>query len=263
MILITQPRNGRAHNEIIALQYAARELGWDVLSAPYGWRLDEDFTKQGLVGVPYGSQTFCEVISQQMNWTLRGNSFDWLTKLPEKYLKRKVEFMTLGEARQIKERKFIKPADDKCFDAKVYEPGEFNPSEIILDDYPVLVSEPVQWDLEYRFFIQPRTESIAVDPRSGGIRAWSNYIFYENVADPKFWDMTPITGLGGHTVLDFADHLTIDLYRNDIPTVPSVIDIGRIVGKGWAVIETNQAWASGLYGCDPMEALKVMAGAVG
>jgi hypothetical protein len=39
---------------------------------------------------------------------------------------------------------------------------------------------------------------------------------------------------------------------------PSVIDIGRIRGRGLAIIETNQAWASGLYGCDPMAALKVM-----
>jgi len=41
-------------------------------------------------------------------------------------------------------------------------------------------------------------------------------------------------------------------------TVPSVIDVGRIKGKGWAIIETNQAWASGLYGCGPMQVLKVL-----
>lgn len=66
MILITQPRVGTAHNEILALQIAAKELGWDVLSAPSGWRLDEDLAKSGIKGVPYGSQTFCEVIAQQM-----------------------------------------------------------------------------------------------------------------------------------------------------------------------------------------------------
>ena len=39
------------------------------------------------------------------------------------------------------------------------------------------------------------------------------------------------------------------------PTVelpPAVtLDVGRIASRGWAVIETNPAWASGLYGCDP------------
>jgi hypothetical protein len=47
------------------------------------------------------------------------------------------------------------------------------------------------------------------------------------------------------------------------PTVPSVIDVGRIPGKGWAIIETNPAWASGLYGCDPVAALKIMEKAMG
>src|SRR5277367_2979877 len=153
MILITQPRVGTAYNEIIALHYAARELGWDVLPAPSGWRLEDDLIKSGVKGVPYGSQTFCEVIAQQMNWTLKANSFDWLAKLHPAYLKRKVEFMTLGDAKKLTERKFIKPADDKCFDAQVYEPGSFKPHELIANDYPVLVSDPVEFDLEYRTFV--------------------------------------------------------------------------------------------------------------
>src|SRR6202034_4601671 len=98
MILITQPRVGTSHNEILALQMAARSRGWDVLSAPGGWRLDEELIASKAVGVPYGSQTFCEVIAQQMGWQLKANPFDWLAKVPEFYLKRKVQFMTLGEA---------------------------------------------------------------------------------------------------------------------------------------------------------------------
>jgi hypothetical protein len=136
MILITQPRVGRSANEIIALQMAAESLGWEVLPSPYGWRLEEDLTKQKKSGLPYGAWTFCQVIADQMNWTLRRNSFDWLAKLPIEFTKRKVEFMTLGEAKKIQELKFIKPADDKCFDAKVYEPGTFKPAEVIEDNYP-------------------------------------------------------------------------------------------------------------------------------
>lgn len=243
MILITQPRVGTSHNEIIALQFAARELGWEVLPAPSGWRLDEELTGSGQKGVPYGSQTFCEVIAQQMNWNLKANPFDWLAKVPERYLKRKVDFMTLGEAKKIQKRKFIKPADDKCFDAKVYDAGEFKPSHYIEDNYPVLVSDIVQFDLEYRFF----TDGLSA-------KTWSNYICYEHIADPRFWKMVP------------ADQYNLELFANDLfndlscgnKTLPSVVDIGLIRGKGWAVIETNQAWASGLYGCDPLEALKVM-----
>lgn len=246
MILITQPRVGTSHNEILALQVAARESGWEVLSAPSGWRLDEELTKSGAKGVPYGSQTFCEVIAQQMGWTLKANPFDWLAKVHPYFLKRKVDFMTMKEARKITERKFIKPADDKCFDAKVYEPGEFKPHELIEDNYPVLVSEPVQFDLEYRCFVDKR------------VRTWSNYIMYDNIADPRYWDMIPMDE--EREPYEFVNDLLYEIEYHDfgISVVPSVIDVGRIKGKGWAIIETNQAWASGIYGCKPMSVLKVL-----
>lgn len=37
-----------------------------------------------------------------------------------------------------------------------------------------------------------------------------------------------------------------------------VLDIGTISGRGWAVVEANAAWGSGIYGCDPMEVLGVI-----
>ncbi|MBE9102591.1 ATP-grasp domain-containing protein [Vacuolonema iberomarrocanum] len=37
-----------------------------------------------------------------------------------------------------------------------------------------------------------------------------------------------------------------------------VIDVGIIAGVGWAVIESNPAWASGIYGCDPHKVLDVL-----
>lgn len=241
MILITQPRVGTSHNEILALQFSARELGWDVLSAPYGWRMTEELIASGIQGVPYGSQTFCEVISQQMNWALLANPFDWLAKVPQPYLKRQVDFMSLGEAKKITERKFIKPADDKCFDSKVYEAGTFIPHELISVDYPVLVSEPVEFTLEYRCFVD-------------GIKVttWSNYIYEEHIADSKFWYLTP------QGIISPSEFVNEMLSHSDQKTFPSVIDVGFIPVKGWAILETNQAWASGLYGCDPLEALLVM-----
>lgn len=247
MILITQPRVGKSHNEILALQIAAKEMGWEVLPAPYGWRLDDDFINEKHKGVPYGSWTFAEVIAQQMSWTLKRNSFDWLAKLPERYTKRQVDFMTLGEAKKITERKFIKPADDKCFDAKVYEPGTFNPPAIIEDTYPTLVSEPVNFTLEYRCFTFERSVS-----------TWSNYIYHEHLADPKYWDAVPASA--ECLPHEFVQEMLHDY--NQIENVPSVIDVGYLPGKGWAIIETNEAYSSGLYGCDPIGALKVMSSAM-
>lgn len=246
MMLITQPRVGTSHNEILALQIAAREMGWEFLPAPSGWRLDDELINSGKKGVPYGSQTFCEVIAQQMGWTLKQNSFDWLSKVHPYYLKRKVKFMTLGEAKLIKETKFIKPADDKVFPAKVYAPGELITHETIPLDTPTLVSDVVEFDLEYRCFVDKR------------VRTWSNYIMFDHVADPRFWNMVPLEE--ERLPHDFVDDFLHDSEFHDfgITTVPSVIDVGRIKGKGWAIIETNQAWASGLYGCGPMQVLKVL-----
>lgn len=240
MLLITQPRVGVAHNEIIALQMAARELGWDVLPAPSGWRLDEGLTQSGVKGVPYGSQTFCEVIAQQMGWTLKQNSFDWLTKIPKKYLKRQVDFMTLKEAKEITVRKFIKPADDKCFDAQVYDPGEFQPHPIIEDNYPVLVADEVRFTHEYRCFV--------LDNK---VVTWSCYIYGNEIAEPRNWYKTIP---GRMKPSDWLQNQVLTKIKSE----NAVVDVGMVYGADWAVIETNQVWASGLYGCDPIEALKVM-----
>src|SRR5574338_90489 len=250
MILITQPRVGRSHNEIIALQMAAESLGWEVLPAPYSWRMEEELMSSGKSGVPYGAWTFCEVISQQMNWQLKRNGFDWLAQLPKEYTKRQVDFMTLGEAKKLNERKFIKPADDKCFDAKVYEPGAFNPSQFVEDNYPVLVSDIVEFTMEYRCFVDDWT-----------VRTWSNYIYEGNLADPHYWEKVPE---GIQHPKDFVQEMLHDISTwwgcpdSIYNTTASVIDVGYIPDKGWAIIETNEACASGLYGCDPLEAIKVM-----
>jgi hypothetical protein len=41
-----------------------------------------------------------------------------------------------------------------------------------------------------------------------------------------------------------------------------VVDVGRVAGRGWAVVEANPAWGSGLYGCDAARVLPVLRGAV-
>lgn len=240
MLFITQPRVGTSHNEIIALHYAAQEHGFQVYPSEMSWRLESDLIDSKLSGIPYGSQLFCETIAQQMNWKLLQNSFDWLAKLPQKFLKRKVDFMTLSEAKKLSERKFIKPADDKCFDAKIYEPGNFTPSDFISSDYPVLVSDVVSWDLEYRCFI-----------KDSQVCTWSNYMFFGEPNNPKYHYLIP--GFGGR-----PEEFIYSLF-SEIDEVPNcVIDIGIIHDKGWAVIETNPIWASGIYGCDPYQIVSAM-----
>jgi hypothetical protein len=241
MILITQPRTGKAYHEIEALQAAATKKKWEVFIAPTGWRLPEELTSRKIKGVPYGTQTFCEVIAQQMGWTLKQNPFDWLSKVPERFLRRDVEFMTLQQAKQLNTAKFIKPADDKCFTAQVYPPGTLTTHEVVSDDTPTLVSDIVQFDIECRVFVK---NGLAFD--------WSNYLFYGEVNSPHYWKMSDCRYTHPYY---FMENLLFAV--RDI-TVSSVIDIGIIRDQGWAVIETNPAWASGTYGCDPTLVLEVL-----
>jgi hypothetical protein len=50
------------------------------------------------------------------------------------------------------------------------------------------------------------------------------------------------------------------LQAPDVALPPAVVlDIGVIESKGWAVVEADPAWASGIYGCDPARVISVIA----
>lgn len=55
---------------------------------------------------------------------------------------------------------------------------------------------------------------------------------------------------------EFAERLLSDHSIEFLRAV--ALDIGRISGRGWAVVELNAAWGSGIYGCDPAEVLEVL-----
>jgi hypothetical protein len=211
------------------------------LDASQGWRLSDkeiEQSKQHDIIVPYGSQIFCEVIAQQLNLKLKLNSFDWLAKIPYDYVARKIKYMTLAEAIELNktERKFIKPADDKCFDAKVYEPNEFKPHELIDRNYPTLVSDPVKFVSEYRFFVKDQK-----------ILTGSCYLWNGEINEPKnyynrYFEM-----------LQYACWCI-----KQIPSESAVIDFGFLDDTDeMVIIESNPAWASGIYGCDLEAVLEV------
>ncbi|MDA7887578.1 ATP-grasp domain-containing protein [bacterium] len=39
------------------------------------------------------------------------------------------------------------------------------------------------------------------------------------------------------------------------------MDVGLIRGRGWAVVECNECWASGIYACDPTRVLETLVSA--
>jgi len=142
-------------------------------------------------------------------------------------------------------RAFIKPADEKCFDARVYSSGAELPAPGPLpEDLPVLVQEVVKWEVEFRCFVLER-KVVTLSPY------WRNGTLAK--AEDGSWPATE-EELGA--AQDFCERVLADV-SVEVPDAV-VIDVGIIAGHGWAVIESNAAFSSGIYGCDPEKVLGVL-----
>ena len=128
------------------------QLGWRVERLT-NWRVPEELRGveepvlylEGLMG---------PTLAAEFGLALTEVPEDWLPRLPEDYRKRRVERITLREARGRSGRNFVKPPNDKSFPAKVYlgtELPEFTDDEVF-----VLSAEVVEWVKEFRCFILDR-----------------------------------------------------------------------------------------------------------
>lgn len=193
----------------------------------------------------YGEALFVNIVADELALALLEPPFDFLTQLPSQYLLRNVRFANLDDARNISIPTFIKPAYDKSFDAQVYATGKELPvDEILSGDLPVLVSEPVSWDIEFRcFIVERKLATLSVYSQNGQLarNEDGNWLSDINVQDEAVRFIT-----------EFLEDKTIDLP----PAL--VVDIGNIFGRGWAIVEANPVWASGIYGCQPVEILPVL-----
>jgi hypothetical protein len=166
-------------------------------------------------------------------------TLDLLACFPHCYLRRQVDFMSLAEAENLAEPKFIKPADctAKVFDAAVYKEGRFILREDELSpSTPVLAAEPVDWGIEYRVIVLERR-----------VVAYSPYIcggWLARNAEGRW----PYPADEAEQMLAFARRFLAD---DSIALPPAfVLDVGLIAARGWAVVEMNPAWCSGLLGCE-------------
>jgi hypothetical protein len=239
-ILILPPRYTI---DSIALYGAAIEMGWEV-ERLQSWRAPE-YLKVKDVAI-YGEPLFGAVISEELSLYLLEPSFNWLANLPYQYRLRTVTFTSLEEAKKVKEPAFIKPADDKCFQATVYESGSsLLTNEVLPGTTPVLVSDPVSWEMEFRFFILNRS-----------IATHSPYSKNGDLIRPNEYEKWQSLPVEQAEALTFCNSI---LMNQSVAIPPSVvIDIGYIRGRGWAVVEANASWASGIYGCDPKAVLTVI-----
>jgi hypothetical protein len=226
--------------DTIAVGQAAQMAGWSVERLP-GWRVPEWLHGQDVA--LYGEPLFAAVVADDLGLALLEPPFDWLPTLPAQYLRREVRFATLAEARQLRQPAFVKPADDKCFLTAVFSSGQQLPGEEVLSgETPVLIAEPVRWEVEFRCFILER-KVVTLSPylRRGEL-AQSPDGSWED-------DRTEQAGA-------FAQGVVSDMSIAVPPAV--VVDVGIIEERGWAVIEANAAWGSGIYGCELAAVLGVV-----
>ena len=226
----------------IALATEASRLGWRVHRL-HDRRPPARLAEEALVF--YGESLLADTVGRALKLALLDPAAETLTSLPPEFLRRDVRFTTLGEARSESFPRFVKPADEKRFRAAVYaSAGELPGPEVLEDELPVVTAEPVHWLDEYRCFV---LEGQVV------------------TASPYAWKGEREEAGSAPFELEEARAFTAAVLTRAGAVFPPavVLDVGRIDGRGWAVVEANPAWSSGLYACEPGAVLRVLQRASG
>jgi hypothetical protein len=227
-----------------ALEAAAKSLGWRVAYFDEGARSE----RRG-VTTWYGGVGVARDAARRFGLALLEPPLDLLARLPERYVRRCVEATTLGRLGSFAEPVFLKPADplDKSFDAGVYrELDQVRGQGRLGRDTPVLVSTPVEWLIEYRFFVA-----------GGEVVAFSPYISFGRVTWKPF-DARSQAPRPDPAALALVHALLRD--RGVALPPASVVDVGLIEDVGWAVVEFNPVWCSGLLGAEPAPVARALPG---
>jgi hypothetical protein len=228
------PDSERIREAAIQGGYAHRRLD--------SFRPPNDLSRQPIF--VYGEPLFTIIVTQALNHVLIEPTYNWLATLPTTYTGRDIISATMEQARSLKQPRFVKLADGmKGFEARVYRSGADLP-HFYEDDLTVLVQEPVRWTVEYRCFVLNRQiTTMSVYLREGSL-----------AQDAKGdWRSDPETDAAARA---FCEYFLAD---DQIALPPAcVVDVGLIEGRGWAVIEANPAYGSGLYGCDASQVLPVL-----
>ena len=227
----------------MALRNAAIESGWDV-ERLRTWRPPAELAGRDVV--PYGEPLFAAVGADTLQLALIEPQLSWVTDLPFDLRQREIQFIHLSAARAVDRPAFIKPADDKCFQAKVYAGGsELPETESLGASSPVLVSDPVEWESEFRCFaLERHVATMSIYSRNGDLAE----------TEDGDWPASPSES---KDALNFANSVLQDA-RVAFPPA-GVLDVGVIKDRGWAVVEANACWGAGIYGCDPCSVLQTLA----
>jgi hypothetical protein len=214
---------------------------WHVTRA-HGWKVPDIPPEEVVV---YGEPLFAQHVAQTLGLRLQEPPVDWLPRLPSRWRGREVRLTTLSEARAVSTRSFIKPAEEKCFEARVYATGaELPPPGPLPETLAVLVQDVVSWTIEFRCFVADRkVETLSPYWREGQPAKTEDGLWTQSDAE-----------------LEAARRFCQSVLDDSNVPVPEAlaVDVGVIQNRGWAVIECNAAWGAGIYGCDPAAVLRVL-----
>ncbi|MCU7618843.1 ATP-grasp domain-containing protein [Chryseobacterium sp. PBS4-4] len=201
------------------------------------WNVPKEF-RNDVIAV-YGEDIYAEIVSSQCDLTLLKTEDNWLSNISEKFTKRNIQY---GQLEQFINHQniFIKCSDFKSFKAGVYE----NVSDIkgfdSLDKQSmVFISDVVEWELEVRCFVL-----------NGKVETYSTYW-----RDNQF-DTNGLSDSEEVELFSFFESFVKDNLDSLPPSI--VLDFGIIKDNGWALIEANPAWCSGLYASNAKKALDVI-----
>lgn len=236
--LLLSPRHGEDSRLIWR---AAVDLGWEVRRV-HNWEIPSLTTDDIAI---YGEPLLCSFLSQRLNLALDQPALDWLPNLPDTLRKRDVRLTSLREARALGQRAFIKPAEEKGVEARIYESGAELPGpDLYRDDLPVLVQEIVHWRSEFRCFVL-----------GSAVLTAAPYWLNGEIAQDK----------NGDWLKEAPERVDAAAFCATVLVDPRVkhprafvLDVGETCDRGWAVIEANAAFSSGIYGNDPYKALEVI-----
>jgi len=183
----------------------------------------------------YGETICGDAVAAKLGIRLLQPTLDWLCHIPFGYRNRRCVMATLKEVRAARATKFVKPVDEKIFPSGVYKYGKDIPCDF--DDEKVLVQDAVEFEVEFRCFVDSRN-----------IAAISPYIRDGELCMEST-----------EKELNSAHGFASRVLSTNIDMPPAfVLDIGKLVTGRWAVVETNPAWASGLCMADPRAVLEVL-----
>jgi hypothetical protein len=226
------------------LRETAQQQGWETLRLD-GWQLPDWLDTEIRDVAIFATMPDATDIAERFSRTLVGCGPDWLPSLPQRFLNRKIRLTTLGDALTLPQGSFIKSAISKHISGKLWSPADLQKAtERLHPELLVLVAEPVQFLLEFRCFVAGR-EIATVSP----------YRRFDQVFDET---RPSINQTSDET--DAARGFAETVIRSaNVECPPAfVVDVGYIKGQGWAVVEANECWASGIYYCDPINVLGVL-----